>query len=244
MSANQLKLLAIAAMTIDHIAWLVFPGYPREALPLLMHTIGRLTCPIMCYFIAEGYHHTKHMGKYTCRLFVFALLSHFAYRFAAMDFVSWESFVPFAQGTILNQTSVMWPLAWGLVMLRVANSSRISQNWIRVLLILLICLITFPSDWSCVASLCILAMGTNRGNFRAQMGWMLFYVAIYATVYFFALDRVYGVLQMATVLSIPFLSRYDGTRGKGGRFTKWLFYTYYPLHLTIIGMIQFFMKKG
>ena len=27
MDANQIKLLAILAMTIDHIAWLVFPGY-------------------------------------------------------------------------------------------------------------------------------------------------------------------------------------------------------------------------
>ena len=29
-----------------------------------------------------------------------------------------------------------------------------------------ICLITLPSDWSCIASLCILAFGTNRGNLK------------------------------------------------------------------------------
>ena len=28
-------------------------------------------------------------------------------------------------------------------------------------------LATFPSDWSCIASLCILAFGTNRGNLKA-----------------------------------------------------------------------------
>ena len=83
LDSNQLKIIAIAAMTVDHIAWMLFPGYPREALPVIMHIIGRLTCPIMCYFIAEGYHYTKNIKKYTFRLFLFAFISHFAYIFAS-----------------------------------------------------------------------------------------------------------------------------------------------------------------
>ena len=77
LSSNAIKLIAIAAMTVDHIAWAVFPGYPKEFLPLLMHIIGRITCPIMCYCIAEGYHYTRNIRKYTARLFIFALISHF-----------------------------------------------------------------------------------------------------------------------------------------------------------------------
>jgi len=42
-------------MTIDHIACEVFPGYPQELLPIILHISGRITCPIMCWFIAEGY---------------------------------------------------------------------------------------------------------------------------------------------------------------------------------------------
>ena len=114
MDANQIKLLAILAMTIDHIAWLVFPGYSKAPLALLMHLIGRMTCPIMCFFIAEGYYHTRNINKYTFRLFLFAVISHFAYSFASNDFVDARSFIPFYFGGILNQTSVMWPLAWGL----------------------------------------------------------------------------------------------------------------------------------
>lgn len=73
LDSNAIKLIAILAMTVDHIAWAVFPGYPRAALPLLMHLIGRITCPIMCYFIAEGFHYTHDVRKYTARLFLFAL---------------------------------------------------------------------------------------------------------------------------------------------------------------------------
>lgn len=242
LNSNMIKLIAIIAMTIDHIAWAVFPGYPQELLPIILHIIGRVTCPIMCYFIAEGYHYTKDINKYTERLFVFAFISHFAYIFASMDFVDIKSFIPFYYGSVLNQTSVMWSLAWGLVMLRVVNSEKIQRNSVKVLLIILICILSFPSDWSCVASLCILAFGTNRGNFKTQMLWMIFYVAIYATVYFFALDKVYGLLQMAVVLAIPIIMMYNGQRGKNRKINyimKWIFYLFYPIHLFIIGWIQF-----
>lgn len=242
LDANTIKIIAIIAMTIDHITWIIFPGYPKDFTPILLHIIGRITCPIMCYFIAEGYHYTRDVTKYTNRLFVFAIISHFAYVFASMDFVDWKSFIPFYYGSVFNQTSVMWSLLWGLIMLRVANSQKIQKNAVKKILIVLICLISFPSDWSCVASLCILAFGTNRGKLKVQMLWMIFYVAIYAAVYFFAIDKVYGLLQMSVVFSIPIIMMYNGQRGKDQRLNKmmkWLFYLYYPLHLFVIGGIQY-----
>ncbi|MBR4863032.1 MAG: conjugal transfer protein TraX [Oscillospiraceae bacterium] len=240
LNSNAVKLIAIIAMTIDHIAWMVFPGYPHSWLPLLLHTIGRITCPIMCYFIAEGYHHTKNISRYTFRLFAFAFISHFAYIYASADFVDWRSFLPFYYGGILNQTSVMWSLAWGLVMLRVADSEKVKEP-LKPLLIILICLITFPSDWSCIASLCILAFGTSRGNLKVQMLWMIFYVALYAAVYALALDLVYGLLQMAVIFAIPVIMLYNGKRGQNQRLNeimKYAFYLYYPLHLFLIGWLQ------
>lgn len=239
LNSNAIKLIAIIAMTIDHIAWAVFPGYPHEPLPLILHLIGRITCPVMCYFIAEGYHYTRNINKYTARLIFFAVISHFAYVFASTEFVDFKSFIPFYYGNILNQTSVLWSLAAGLVMLRTENSQRIEKNWQKVCLIILICILSFPSDWSCIAGLCVLAIGTNRGDFKKQSQWMLFLVFTYSCVYFFAIDKVYGVLQMGVVLSLPILKLYNGKRGsnpKINKFMKWFFYIYYPLHLLIIGL--------
>ena len=71
---------------------------------------------------------------------------------------------------------------------------------------------------------------------------MVFYVAIYSVVYFFAIDRTYGLIQMAVVLAIPVIMLYNGRRGSSRRINnmmKWLFYIYYPLHLFVIGWIQF-----
>lgn len=241
LNSNELKLVAIIAMTVDHIAWAMFDGYPTAPLPIFMHIIGRLTCPIMCYFIAEGYHYTKNINKYTFRLFAFAFISHFAYIFASNAFVDFKSFIPFYYGDFLNQTSVMWSLAWGLVMLRIADSKKVKLTC-KVLLVILICIITLPSDWSCIASLCIMAIGTNRNNLKKQMAWMIFYVALYSLVYFFAIDKVYGVLQMGVILSIPIIAMYNGNRGKNekiNKFMKWFFYIFYPAHLFVIGLINY-----
>ena len=50
----------------------------------------------------------------------------------------------------------------------------------KTALILLLCLVTLPADWSCIAPLCILSIGANRGNPGAQLRWCLFYVSLYA----------------------------------------------------------------
>ena len=80
-NATQLKYIAIIAMTIDHLGWLLYPGLVKGAVPVTMHIIGRLTAPIMWYFIAEGCYYTKNIKKYFLRLMGFAIVSHFAFCF-------------------------------------------------------------------------------------------------------------------------------------------------------------------
>lgn len=242
LNANALKLIAVAAMTIDHIAWALYPGYPRAWLPLLMHLLGRVTCPIMCYFIAEGFHYTRNINKYTARLFLFALISHFCYVFFSPSFEGWRSFIPFHDGSVLNQTSVMWSLAIGLIMLRVNYSENIKQQW-KPLLIFLLCIAAFPADWSCIASLCVFAIGTNRGKPLGQILWSLLFVSLYVLVYCLTMSVTYGLMQFAVLLAIPVIAFYNGQRGKNptvNKVMKWMFYIYYPLHLLVIALIRIF----
>lgn len=239
LSANALKLIAIIAMTLDHIAWLLYPGYPTEALPLAIHILGRLTCPIMCYFIAEGYHYTSSFRRYALRLFLLAVVSHFAYVFASNAYTNWHSFLPFCNGSILNQTGVVWSLLGGLLMLRVNDTHWPEAK--KAACILLLSLVTFPADWSCIAALCILSIGANRGDGKKQLLWCAFYVCLYAAVYFVFLDRLYGLVQLCVFLSVPLLRLYNGTRGKSERLNrvmKPLYYLYYPLHLFVIGIAR------
>lgn len=230
LNANQLKLIAILAMTLDHLTWTLFPGYSTEWYVILFHIIGRLTAPIMWFFIAEGFHYTHDIKKYAIRLFVLAAISHFTY-----NFCFGMSPVPF-QTTVFNQTGVVWSLAWGLVLLYIYEEKQ-WQLWQKVLITIVICLVTFPSDWSCIATMAILAIGTNRGNFKKQMAHMMLWTAMYAIVYFIFIDKVYAIIQLGTCLTIPFLYFYNGKRGSFKGMGK-LFYIYYPLHLVICGIIR------
>lgn len=230
-NGNQLKLIAIIAMTIDHLAWTLAPGYSTEWWVLLCHLAGRLTAPIMWFFIVEGWHYTHDVRKYTLRLFLLALLSHFAY-----NFCFGIPMLPFREGSFFNQTSVAWSLAWGLVLLRIHSNEK-TASWLKFALTILICVISFPSDWSCVASMAILYMGVSRGDFKKQMVWMMVWSAVYALVYFLFLDRLYGLLQLGTCLTIPLLRCYNGRRGRWKGMGK-LFYVYYPLHLALLGLLR------
>lgn len=230
-NGNQLKLIAIIAMTIDHLAWTLAPGYSTEWWVLLCHLAGRLTAPIMWFFIVEGWHYTHDVRKYTFRLFLLALVSHFAY-----NFCFGIPMLPFREGSFFNQTSVAWSLAWGLVLLRIHSNEK-TASWLKFALTILICVISFPSDWSCVASMAILYMGVSRGDFKKQMVWMMVWSAVYALVYFLFLDRLYGLLQLGTCLTIPLLRCYNGRRGRWKGMGK-LFYVYYPLHLALLGLLR------
>lgn len=230
-NGNQLKLIAIIAMTIDHLAWTLAPGYSAEWWVLLCHLAGRLTAPIMWFFIVEGWYYTHDVRKYTLRLFLLALVSHFAY-----NFCFGIPMLPFREGSFFNQTSVAWSLAWGLVLLRIHSNEK-TASWLKFALTILICVISFPSDWSCVASMAILYMGVSRGDFKKQMVWMMVWSAVYALVYFLFLDRLYGLLQLGTCLTIPLLRCYNGRRGRWKGMGK-LFYVYYPLHLALLGLLR------
>lgn len=230
LTSNQIKLIAIIAMTIDHLTWAFFPGTQAVWYVFALHIIGRLTAPIMWFFIAEGCHYTHDIRRYIGRLFLFAVISHFAY-----DFAFGIPFVPLSTG-IFNQTSVMWSLAWAAVLIAVCRKDSVRQ-WAKILLIIAGCLVTFPSDWSTIAMICPFYLYTHRGKFRKQAADIVIWSAVYAAVYFLFLDRRYGILQMFTFLAIPILAQYSGNRGnwKG---MKWFFYIYYPAHLVVIGIIR------
>lgn len=231
LNTNHLKLIAIIAMTVDHAADLLFPGFPADPLAIALHTVGRLTAPIMWFFICEGFYYTKNLRKYLLRMFSFAILSHFAYCFAfGIDPV------PFSSG-IFNQTSVIWPLSWAIVALWVLNKATMLKNWQKALLLILIDLITFPSDWSCIAVMAIVFMYDNRGNLKKQMGSMMLWVIVYAAISFFFVHKVYGLVQLGVVLVYPLLKQYNGQKGTA-KWMKWFFYLYYPAHLIVVGLIR------
>jgi hypothetical protein len=237
-TSDTIKIIAIIAMTIDHIALIFFPRYSLDIPVLIMHIIGRITAPIMMFFIVEGYYHTHNIRRYLFRLFIFAILSHFSY-VIAFD----KNIIPFKE-TIFDQTSIIWTLGLGLLALIVhTTENRKIKNWQKHIIIGICMFAAFPADWSSPAALSILYMGINKDNFKRQMLCLVFFIAMYSIVYCIFLNRVYGLIQMLSVLAIPILYQYNGQRGKW-KGVKWFFYVYYPVHLIVLGLIRIFILNN
>ena len=77
MNREQLKLTAIAAMTVNHTAIALVP--PQSILYTIMTVIGYLTAVTMCYLLVEGYYLTRSKMAYMQRLGVSAVLSQAPY---------------------------------------------------------------------------------------------------------------------------------------------------------------------
>ena len=82
-NSNQLKLIAIIAMVFDHCMIVFMPHH--YAVYQFLRMSGKLTAPIMCFLIAEGYYHTSNLKKYMARLLIMSIVSYSAWN------ITWEN---------------------------------------------------------------------------------------------------------------------------------------------------------
>lgn len=69
MSSFQLKCIAMIAMCIDHVGAVLFPQIR------ILRIIGRISFPIFCFLLVEGFYHTRNIHRYFLRLFLAGLVS-------------------------------------------------------------------------------------------------------------------------------------------------------------------------
>lgn len=237
-SAFTLKMIAIFAMLIDHIAWGFVPK--STLLGQAMHVIGRLTAPIMCYFIAEGYYHTHNVKKYALRLGIFALISHFPFilfEYGRLS-ISYTDGFPFA-----CKTGVIYTLFLGLISLIVWNSKKMNKL-VKIILIVLLCVAALPGDWEFLSVLWILFFGINHNNPKGQILSFIIIslpftiIAPLSGLFRNKINWYQQLFQCGVFLAIPFFIHYNGKLG-GFKYSKWIFYIFYPLHLLILAFIKF-----
>ena len=172
LNANILKYIAAAAMLIDHVGWAFVQT--NSVMGQAMHLIGRFTAPIMCYFIAEGYYHTRNIEKYLLRLGIFAAILH--YPFVIAEFFQGNR-IQFINGLIfvkpqfsITNSSVIFTLFLGLCALTIwktqknVDKSRVFENIIRKIFPVSHSVI-FPSFFFLSSSNFIQKISTSLENF-------------------------------------------------------------------------------
>lgn len=235
LNSTTIKVIAILAMLIDHIAWGIVPTY--SVIGQVMHIIGRITAPIMCFFIAEGYYYTRNIKKYVLRLAIFALISH-------------VPFIYFETGTIniLGNTGVIYTLCISLI--AVIAYDKIKNNLLKYLVITILCIIAFLGDWMCIAVIMTLNFWIHREEFKKQALGHCVITLVFIGINACLLSSIgypisHNFFQGGILLALPIIYLYNGEKGefseKHKGFSKWFFYIFYPAHLVILRLLNYFI---
>lgn len=219
LSGNQLKLIAMLTMTLDHIGLYLLPQVQW------LRILGRLSLPIYAYMIAEGCRYTHSRKGYFARIAFLAAICQGVY-FLAM-------------GSLYQCILVTFCLSIGMIFC--LDAMRRSNTWIsRGLFVLAVWGVGFVCE-----ILPALLPGTDfavdYGFFGALLPVLVYWgkdrnqkvLLLGVGLVLLALDL--GGIQWCALGALPLLLCYTGQKGRHS--LGMVFYLYYPVHLVVIYLL-------
>ena len=223
LNGNQLKLLALISMTIDHIGAYIFPGI------LWMRIVGRLAFPIFAFMVGQGAKHTRSLKRYWLTMAV----SAFICQVVSMAF----------RGDLYQCILVTFTLSLSVIFL-IKNAEEKKTFLARFGAIcglggaLVICLGLpkmipgFDVDYGLLGVMAPVAVYLAQDRLRGIFALSICLMGISEGTLW---------IQWLSLGAIPFLLLYNGKRGKWKM--KWLFYIYYPAHLVVIYLAEMLLRR-
>ncbi len=220
---NQLKIIAMLSMLVDHIGVELFPALG------FLRIFGRLALPLFAYMIAEGCFYTKNRTLYLLQISALAIACQ------AVFFIVTQS---------LYQSIL---ITFSLSIIAVYSIDALIKHKNTLSVLLSVIGLGFALFVSFVAPILLKDEG-----FDIDYGYlgMLLPVAIYfakgkyaklfaCTVMLIFLFLQIGEVQIFALFALPLLALYNGQRGTPK--LKYVFYIFYPAHLVFIYLIGILM---
>lgn len=211
LSGNTIKLIALIAMTMDHVGLMLFPQN------IWLRIVGRLSFPLFAYMIAEGCRYTKSMPKYWGSVALVGLVCQLVYWFAM------KSLYMCIMVTFSLSIALIALLKRGGAYRYLALGAMVVALFLCEGLPLLLPATDFAIDYGFVGVIlpALIYLGTTGTSKLLLTGAGLVLLSV-----------TLGGIQWYGLLALPLLALYNGQRGKWK--LKWLFYLYYPAHLVIL----------
>ncbi|MCR5639833.1 MAG: diguanylate cyclase [Lachnospiraceae bacterium] len=240
LNRTHLKLIAIFAMVIDHTAW----GFVDFMSPLgqFMHIIGRLTLPIMCYFVAEGYRHTKNLKAYIFRMVNFAIITIIPFYVFFHEEYYYRQNIIFDLLLALLALATMEHVAW--------------KKTTRILIVAGLFLVSMAIGGWVVMPIVYVFIFYYSGNFKTAakrftlatvvMETVLIIMIILNQQYHYSVydwtveERVYLIFFVIALIPLYF---YNGKKGSD-KIPNIFFYHFYPTHFIVLAYIKYFITSA
>lgn len=226
MTSSTLKLIAIAAMFIDHIGYVFFPEV------LILRIIGRIAFPIFAYLIVEGFYHTRNIKKYTTRLFIFGLLSEVPFDLAFHE-----------QLVYLKDQNVFFNLTLGLVAISLFHKFRETSKmkaYGSIVLAMILATVIY-SNYIFLGILCMFCFYLFREDFlKKTVVFTVLMAGLPLLNIFQSLIESKSITlgdsyQIFAVFAMVLVYLYNGKKGIN---LKYFFYGFYPAHFILIYLIR------
>ncbi|MCY7486303.1 MULTISPECIES: TraX family protein [Paenibacillus] len=229
-NAFQLKLLAAALMTLDHIQ-----AYFPDSVPLTFHWLGRLSAPIFFFLLIEGYAFTRNRRRYLLRLAAGA---------AVMAAGSTLLLYLLPGGSIPN--NIFLSMLGALLLLTTYDWALRTESgvagWVLCCAVASLMIVVVEFSWLSVSMALVFYLFRGRGRAMAvafiisslafTIGMDLFAYrepALWSLAYDWRINA-----QWMMIFAIIPISFYNQQRGYQSIWGKYGFYLYYPLHIWIL----------
>lgn len=225
LSGSALKVIAMAAMLIDHTAAFLFRSLPQTTTPLftigdtryslyrIMRDTGRCAFPIFCFLLTEGFLHTKSRARYGWNLFLFACISEIPWNLVQ-------------NGTLFytDKQNVFFTLLFGYLAFCAIEHFQ-DRPGIQLLSVTGIFFVSyfFRADYSYRGYVFLLIMYWLQDQKTAQA----------------FLGSTWLLYEWKACTAFLSINMYNGQRGFiQGKRTKYVFYAFYPVHILILYLIR------
>lgn len=249
MSSNLLKIIALICMLIDHIGAFLLPECNT-----LFRIIGRIAFPIFCFSLAQGFLKTSNFKKYALRLAFWALIAQIPYSLL-----------------LGKRGSVILTLLIGLLCLKLYDYSTSSNpdlnpklksysGLIVVGLIILSDLLRCDYGSYGIVTIFIFYkylkpnakekhsnsgfskyINNNKKSLVITISSLNLIMCLISALSTLNLQNFFN-LQLYSLLALPLILNCNNKKGKFK--LKYLFYIFYPVHLSIIYVIKYYILNA
>lgn len=222
-SGAQLKYIAFLSMLVDHVnKALIYPMLTGKGfldfLSDLFDIFGRIAFPLFMFFLVEGFFKTRNRLRYLLYLIIFGIISEIPFDLCQSAVI----FQPYSN-------NVMFTLALTLVMIWIIDELKVPTK-----------IFWYPISIVIVAGTCLLSMiwGLDYEWHGILIGY--FFYIFYNNPIFAIIGGYLSLIKTPwALLGFGLTLTYNGERGKQN---KILNYSFYPVHLLILGLLRLLFK--
>ncbi len=238
MTGNQLKILALITMTIDHVGVVLLPQY------VILRVIGRLTYPIFAYMIAEGCFYTHSKKRYLGGIFALGLVCQLGF-FVAMGSLEQSILTSFVLAIITIYALQLVDNRRDFIGMLALIGALALDAFVALALPVILAGTDFSVDYGfwgillpafCYAPRIFFKKALDKQRLRLMLACATLGIVLVCI----QMNDWMGGIQWFSLFAIVPLACYNGKRGTWP--LKCLFYIYYPAHLVAIWGIALLLK--